>query len=211
MAKIVLIHGYGVGLSARTTPLEEHLGFAGFYELLQKRSVAVFAWNQEENHSPLYFFNPSNHYKVYKQEKSAAASDAVFSKLTTFLTAEQPHTLVCHSLGALLLLNYAQHHTLPSCVKKVVLVQADVPADLTTVISKESLHKLTAQTEVLNVYCPWDPALITSKILHRYTPAGLTKVSLPNIKNKMIPLFGHWNLHTATIMQKQFAEFVAAL
>lgn len=211
MSDIVLIHGYGVGLSASKHPLEQHLGFAGFYELIQRKSVKIFAWHQEENHSPFYFFNPLNHYKVYKKEKSAAKSEALFSQLNEFLNKEQPQTLVCHSLGALLLLNYIQHHNLPASVKKVVLVQADVPADLTQIVTSSSLNKLMSTTTVLNIYCPWDPALITSKVLHHYTPAGLTNLNFPKIKNKMIPLFGHWNLHTATIMQKQFAQFVDSL
>lgn len=211
MANIVLIHGYGVGLSPSKHPLEDLLGFAGFYDLLLRKKVAVFAWHQEENHSPLYFFNPRNHYQVYQKEKSAATSGTVFKSLEAFLQKEQPVTLVCHSLGALLLLTYINHHKLPDSVKKVVLVQADVPADLSLVTREKSLRELTAAREVLNVYCPWDPALITSKVLHKYNPAGLTKISTPQIKNKMIPLFGHWNLHTATIMQKQFAQFVASL
>lgn len=211
MADIVLIHGYGVGLSPSKHPLENHLGFAGFYELLLKKSVAIFSWYQEENHSPLYFFNPSNHYQVYKKEKSAAISEAVFKNLGAYLEKEQPTTLVCHSLGALLLLSYITNHSLPTSVKKVVLVQGDVSNDLVQVTSAKSLNKLTSEVNVINIYCPWDPALITSKVLHHYTPAGLTPINHPQIKNKLIPLFGHWNLHTATIMQKQFARFVASL
>jgi pimeloyl-ACP methyl ester carboxylesterase len=166
--------------------------------------VALFSWYQEEKHSLFDFLNTKLHYQTYKKEKAAASSDKVLHKLKKFLDQEQPTTVVCHSLGALVFLNYLQKYSPVPSIKKVVLVQADIP-DTREIPSNPT--KIT----FINAYCPWDPALLYSWFFHRYKPAGLTGWKQPHVHNRMVPLFGHWNLHASSITQKQFASFVASL
>lgn len=204
MAKIVLIHGYGVGLSTKKNSLSLDLGFTAFYNKLISKDVALFSWYQEESHSLLSFLNPRFHYQTYIKEKAAAKSPAILNTLKQFLEKEHPSVIVCHSLGAYLFLEYLKQFSEISSIKKVVFVQADIA-------NSTKIPTGTHNIEFINVFCPWDPALISSWILHDYRPAGLTGWHQPGVHNTFVPLFGHWNLHNSSIMQKQFAQFVASL
>ncbi|MDQ5951309.1 MAG: hypothetical protein QG639_586 [Patescibacteria group bacterium] len=204
MAKIVLVHGYGAGLTHSQSPLPIHLGFSAFYEGLVAKEVAMFSWYQTEVHSVTSFLNPRFHYQTYQQEKVAAQSPSVLKSFKTFIEAQTPEIVVCHSLGSFLFLSYMKKYVEPSSIKKVVFVQADIPDTMN--IPPNPNH-----IQFVNAYCPWDPALLVSKMLHGYTPAGLTGWRQPIVKNKLVPLFGHWHLHISSIAQKQFAQFVASL
>lgn len=203
MADIVLIHGYGVGITPQQS-LTLDLGFSAFYEGLVSRDVALFSWYQNTSSGIINFLNIPFHYLTYQKERTAADSEHVLRNLKRFIEKEKPEIVVCHSLGAYLFVEYVRkYHEEPS-IKKAVLVQADMPSTIT-------LPPNSNKIQFINVFCPWDPALFTSKFMHHYTPAGLTGWKAPGVKNKFIPLFGHWNLHASTIAQKQFAKFVASL
>lgn len=204
MAKIVLVHGYGTGLSPLKSSKTDHHGFSGFEKGILSKDVAVFSWHQEENSSLLKFINPYFHYKTYEKERSAAQSTELLKGFKKFIEKEKPDIVVCHSLGAYLFLNYLKQYEEVSSIKKAVFVQADLK-------NNKPFPANPNHIEFTNVYCPWDPALLTSKVMHGYTPAGLTGWKQPQVRNKFIPLFGHWNLHISTIAQKQFAEFVSSL
>jgi hypothetical protein len=105
--------------------------------------------------------------------------------------------------GSYLFWKYLDKYKEPASIK-IVFVQADMADDTKFPLNIENIS-------FLNMFCPWDPALLTSWALHKYRPAGLTGWQQPHVKNKMLPLFGHWNLHASTIAQKQFAAFVASL
>jgi hypothetical protein len=204
MAKIALIHGYGVGLSPQKKSLSLDLGFTAFYDGVINKDVSVFSWYQEEKHSILDFLNPHLHYQTYLKEKNAAQSNELLRQFKVFIEKEKPTTVVCHSLGAYLFLKYLEKFEEPTTIKKVVFVQADIA-------NNTQFPNNTQDITFLNIFCPWDPALLTSWLLHKYQPAGLTGWKQPRARNKMLPLFGHWNLHASTIAQKQFAAFVASL
>lgn len=204
MAKIVLVHGYGAGLSPSKDSFSLDLGFKGFQAGLISREVAMFTWYQQESHSLLSFLNPQFHYQTYRKEKIAAQSSEVLHKFKSFIEKEKPETIVCHSLGAYLFLNYMRKFAEISSIKKVVFVQADIPDDTKMPVNPNSI-------KFVNAFCFWDPALLVSKILHHYTPAGLTGWRESTVTNKLIPLFGHWHLHISSIARAQFAQFVASL
>lgn len=203
MARIVLIHGYGVGLTPKKSALPLDLGFSGFFEGLVSKEVSLFSWYQEEKHSLSYYLNPVFHLRVYKKERHAGATDSVLSSLKDFLSKEQPEILVCHSLGAFVFLQYLKKYKAPQSLRRVVFVQADFT-------SQANLPKHT-QFSYLNLYCPWDPALIISWMIHGQRPAGLIGWKQPQITNKLLPLSGSWNLHNSNIEKKQFARFISSL
>jgi len=204
MARIVLIHGYSIGLSATKDPVPSDLRFSGFSDQLKAGEAVVFPWYQEENHSFLSLINPFFLYQVYTKEKIASESERVLLNLKDFFKAEQPKIIVCHSLGAALLIQFLNRYKLERSVQDIVFVQADLS-------NKTPLPKDLFQVKLFNIFCYWDPALMASWLINGVQPAGLTGWEQPEVENKFVPLFGHWNLHDASISQKQFAQFVSSL
>ncbi|PIY79707.1 MAG: hypothetical protein COY81_01170 [Candidatus Pacebacteria bacterium CG_4_10_14_0_8_um_filter_43_12] len=198
MARIILIHGYSVGITISSGPLPADLGFSSFEEQLATREAVMFSWYQEEKHSFFSFINPFYLHQLYKIEKIASQSVAVLTRLAKLLTEEQPEIIVCHSLGTTLLLNFLNAFSLEKSVEKIIFIQSDIPKNT-------AIPETLTQVEFLNVYCFWDPVLLLSWFLNGVRPIGLIGWNRPGIVNRFVPLFGRWNLHNASIADKKFA------
>lgn len=208
--KIALIHGYAVdmeiGILRRR--LGRDAGFAAFRRLLDSGDAVLFRWAEHMRFSSIHYINPFAHLRVYNVEKNKAVSDKLHQEFSEFLDRERPDTLVCHSMGSYLLMNYINKFGLPDFIRKVVFVQGDIPAG--TVISNPDIIKRLENKElaIYNYYCWWDITLISSMILNRYVPLGLTGSRLKHIHNRFFPLYKKINLHQSSMNDDKLIELI---
>ncbi|MEK7458867.1 MAG: hypothetical protein AAB663_00500, partial [Patescibacteria group bacterium] len=197
MLRIALIPGYATELatkgfrSARATDA----GFTAFRTLINQAHAVTFRWGIPRTLSFFATLALMPILTLYRNEEQHAITERTMSNLKTFLTTHQPEVIVAHSLGARLLMEYCHRHTLPASVKRVVLCQADMP----TVTPPLHHH-----VEILHVYCPWDPSLILSSILHSDVRAGLRKMA--GVRNILIPLWRPINFHTSSIRDARLVD-----
>ena len=200
MAKIVLIHGFAVHL---TVPIiRPPFGPAACFKVFEKKvedgEAKVFQWGIKKQVSPVRLLDPFFWIKHYQSEKAIATSSATLERLQDFLEQEKPEIIICHSMGCYLLNNFCKNFSLPDSVKKIIFVQADTSALSASYAPSAPLH---------NFFCPWDPTLLISMIFNREKRVGLFSSSKAD-KNIFWPLFLPINLHTSTIRDKRFLEFV---
>ncbi len=195
--KSLLIHGYGIG---RTAPLffkrfAEDGGFSIFSAHIKDRKAEVFFWDIEKKYSFLQSINPFENFNLYKSEKQKASSPELLSTLHQTFNKNMPDTVICHSLGCYLFLQYINKYSLPNTVKKIIFIQGDISSK--SVINNHALQMLIKKRPVIviNTYCPWDYNLWGSAILNQYLPIGLGRVLLQGINNKLLPV-GILNAHT---------------
>jgi hypothetical protein len=196
----LLIHGYGVGAQYLKFHLAEgaNAGFGAFDKLITEKRAGVFRWDIPRYYGYKTVFNPLNHLSLYNQERIKATTTKLHTELTKMILKNKPETIVCHSMGCHLLMSYLKFNTLPASVKKIVLIQADIPNDSTlpaTIRSQIENKKL----EIINLYCPWDQALLITLPLHFKLKAGLTGYKNPLAQNIFFPLYKRSNLHTSSI------------
>ena len=192
MREAVLIHGYAVGMtSLLRRPAGPNAGFEAFADAIASNRVAVFHWGLKEHLSLGQFFNPFFIFNYYCRERRLAQADETTERLKHFLEETTPRVIVCHSMGAAVLTNYVKHHGLPASVERIVFVQADLDA----------LEAGVIEIPLLNLFCPWDPTLLLSSILHRRLRAGL--VGLRRSGDRLRPLYRPLNLHTSSIRDPQ--------
>lgn len=197
MAEVVLIHGYAVGMtSLLRRPLPDHRGFAAFANDLAINRARVFSWGLTEPLSLKQFFNPFFIYAFYRRERALAEDPQTLDRLKVFLESEQPRVIICHSMGAFLLARYLKRHFLPSSVKRVLLVQADIDTN----------EDVATPVSLTNVFCPWDSTLAFSSLLHVRPRAGL--VGLRQANNVLFPLFRPINLHTSSIRDPHLRRMI---
>ena len=103
-------------------------------------------------------------------------------------------------MGARLLQNYLKNYDFPNTVKRAILIQADIPS--ITLFNKSNVP-------LYNLYCPWDPTLFTSMLINLYLPAGLIGLKCAS-KNVLFPLWGAFNLHIASIGNKNIVKFISS-
>lgn len=197
MSRIALIPGYATDLtikgfrSARATDA----GFSAFRTLISQAHAVAFRWGIPRTLSFFATLTLVPILTLYRNEEQHAITKQTMSNLKTFLTAHEPEVIVAHSLGARLVMEYCRHHTLPPSVKRIVLCQADMPT-----VTPPHHH----QVEILHIYCPWDPSLIISSILHRDIRAGLRKMA--GVRNILIPLWRPINFHTSSIRDARLVD-----
>lgn len=205
MSDIALIHGFatGLNLSVIRTARGREAGFFGFKGLIEKGVAKPFRWDAIENVSFWKALSPLTYLTVYRREREMVQSEETHAALDAFLRDERPSVIVCHSMGCALLLSFLSRHTLPSSVRHVVFVQADIPRDT----------PLPAAPSVTwhNLHCPWDPTLFASALYHRSVRAGQTGLRDRRARNRLTPLYGGWNLHTVSISDPKTAAWTAAL
>jgi hypothetical protein len=196
----LLIHGYGVGAQYLNFHLAEgvNAGFGAFDKLIAEGRAGVFRWDIPKYYEYNTIFNPLNHLALYNQERAKAQTKETHAELAKMQRDSNPETIVCHSMGCHLLISYLKHNTLPTSVKNIVLIQADIPDDtlLPDTIEKSICDK---KLKILNLYCPWDQALLTTLPLHFKLKAGLTGYKNPLVQNIFFPLYKRSNLHTSSI------------
>lgn len=201
MHKVVLVPGYATELEVQhlRRPRGIDAGFSAFHRHMRQGNTVAFRWGIARTLSPIAALLGVPTLALYREEEVRAVAPATLSAFATFLTQEQPNVIVAHSLGARLVTAYCRNHTLPASVTRIVLCQADMaPEDLYT-------HD---RVDVVNVYCPWDPSLAISAILHGGARAGLHK--LPNVHNVHIPLWRPLNLHTSSIRDPRLVTIATA-
>jgi len=199
---LVLVHGYGIGKIAPQLIKEAGVtgGFDGFRESVEKGDAFVFRWDVKVRCKIWDFINPIAEYNLYKRERKLAESTDIHAIFHTFLLEHAPKTIVCHSLGCYLLLNYLRKYDLPHSVTRVVFVQADLSR------SAESIDKLSEKhIALINYYCPWDYVLLSSVLFNKYIPAGLFGLSGSYVFNKFHPLRGLL-IHVSSIRDIGFAN-----
>ncbi len=204
MAKILLIHGYGTGNPVYNKK-ERYYQFLGFKKLIDSGEAAVFEWFKKEDYHNFEFINPVHHFLIYRKEKVLADEKKTFESLRQTLKINKPKTIICHSMGSLLLLNYLKHSDLPEFVEKVIFIQADVPRNFMMpgdIEKRLKKHQLTWE----NYYCHWDFALIASLFINMYIPAGLVGTSSRLIKNRFYPLHSYILLHISSIRSERFIK-----
>ncbi len=190
MSKIVLIHGYGANIDSPFHRINQELDFKAFKRHLQNGDAKIYIWSEDTVNLSLFkSLNPFIYQKIYKQDRKKATSNENLKRLHNFLSQEKPEILVCHSLGSHMILSYLEHYQLPANVKKIFLVQADVPHN----------RKIPdVHAAIYNVFCYWDVTLVLSMIVNWYIPAGL--IGLKNSKNNIFfPLYKRPNLHLSSI------------
>jgi hypothetical protein len=210
--QFLLIHGYGVGAQYLSFHQAEgvNAGFGAFDKLIAEGRVGVFRWD-----IPRYFgyktvFNPLSHLELYNKERAKAQSIEIHAKLTKTLQETSPENIVCHSMGCHLLMSYLKLNTLPPSVKNIILIQADIPNNTPLSETVESLIK-AKKLKIINLYCPWDQALLTTLPLHFKLKAGLTGYKNPQVQNIFFPLYKRTNLHTSSINDPDLVKLVKEL
>lgn len=200
MSRIVLLHGFAVHLTAPVVrpPFGPSASLSAFDDLVTTGEARVFPWGIKREVSPIELLNPRRVQKLYQDELTLVHSNALQIELDQFLRKEKPTTIVCHSMGCILLQSHIQNFPLPSSVKSIVLIQSDL---------SEST-KLHTTIPVHHLYCPWDPTLILSSITNKSLRAGLLASKHPNANNVLFPLVRLSNLHTSSIRDKKLIQFI---
>lgn len=203
MSRIVLLHGFAVHLTAPVVrpPFGPSASLSAFDDLIATGEAKVFPWGIKREVSPVELLNPRLIRKLYQDELTLVHSNALQVELDQFLRKEQPSTIVCHSMGCVLLQSHIQNFPLPASVKSIILIQSDLP-------ESAPLH---TTVPVHHLYCPWDPTLILSSITNKSLRAGLLASKQSNANNILFPLVRLSNLHTSSIRDKKLINFIDSL
>ena len=196
----LLIHGYGVGANYLNIHKAEGIngGFGAFDKLILEQNAIVFRWDIKRYFEYKTMFNPFNHLALYNQERSKAQLPETHLNLKLIIERYKPESIICHSVGSLLMTSFLKDNSLPSYVKNIVFIQADIPNNTQLPGQIKSLIK-NKNLNITNLYCPWDQALLTTLPLHFTLKAGLVGYKNPLIKNIFFPLYKKTNLHTSSI------------
>lgn len=211
--KIVLIHGYGIGIKPVlfTSCNTLDAGFESFSSLIKRKKAVTFRWDIPKSLTFLQSFNPYEQLCIYKRELKKALRKEIQQKLYNFLTHEKPSVAICHSLGARLLMQSINAYGLPKTLTNIIFVQADIPSDF-PITDKETIKKLEKKIlQIWNFYCVWDPALLTSFFLNKTIPSGLIGSSNKYVANKFFPLYKRINLHRSSICDGNFVKEIRSI
>ena len=188
--KIALIHGYAgqTRMSIFRPPLDQTGGFSAFKTLVQKQQAFAFPWGESVQLSLLASLWPFSYQKIYQTEAQQIVQSELQQRLFQFLDEHEVTTVIAHSLGCRFIYETAKHIGLPGSVKRVIWVQSDV--DVSVPIDD-------VFPELINVWCPWDPTLLCSVVIHQlHMRAGLVPVL--GAQNVFHPLWRVSNLHTSS-------------
>lgn len=203
-ADLLLIHGFAIGLDTWFHPKKNHLaGFEVFADEVVSGKAKIFRWTAEQKTPFFVSWNPFFYRTYYLNEREKAQDIATLRDLHRVIHEAQPETVICHSMGSYLFLQYVKRFNLPVCVKKVVFIQADC--------SKTDLLLADISTEIapfINVYRFFDPSLWVSSLYHRALRIGLYKLSLPNMKSIYLPSMSWLNPHTASLYDKKLKRLI---
>lgn len=209
-SKIALVHGFATDavFSVFRPALGADAGFEAFREEVEKGEVTVFRWGIERGFSALQILGLLPVLKLYRDEERRAADPEWQEKLFQFLEGRHIETVVCHSLGCRFLLDTINSLGLPSSLKKIVFVQADISRSQfitdETVLSKMAGGSL----KWMNVYCAWDQSLLASTLLTGHWRYGMSKVKHPYIENRFMALKTLPNLHTCSIRSDMLKKLI---
>lgn len=208
----LLIHGYGVG----ATYLDFHqaegknAGFGAFDKLIREQRAVIFRWDVPRYFGYKTIFNPLNHLALYDEEWTKAQLPETHKRLLQMIEKYQPKTIVCHSMGALLMISFLKNNSLPKFVQNIVLVQSDIPSDTPIPQNIQTLIR-DKKLNIINLYCPWDQALLTTLPLQFKLKVGLTGYKNLLVQNIFFPLYKKLNLHTSSINDKNLIKLIEKL
>lgn len=203
MAKIVLLHGFAVGLTSPVVrrPFGPGASFEVFNKAVEGGEAAVFSWGDKQQVGLFRLINPLFLRRFYQKEKKLAQDIETQKALNNFLIHEQPEIIISHSMGSFLLSKFLQKFSLPKSVRLLIFIQADV----------SEKTGVSPGVRILNLYCPWDPTLLVSTVLNHGWRWGLKKIKQENIENILFPLWRPPNLHTSSIRDKKLLELISQL
>jgi hypothetical protein len=192
--KTILIHGYGVLASYPIIRPQSssHLGFRVFENQIKQGSSLLYRWGMERKYTFFDMLNPFEYLRLYWEEKRLAQDPETFKNLALLLETHQPETIVCHSMGCFLFQQFSLSNSLPSTVKHILLVQADMSRGV-------EIPKKWENIAIKNIWCFWDQALWESVFVNQYLPAGLFGLKSKAIQNRFMPLYRTLNLHESPL------------
>ncbi len=207
MSRIVLIHGFATGVrySVFRDAHGADAGFKAFRELVEQGDATAFRWDIQETASFWQTINPLYILGVYRRERALASHPETHEALARFFADESPEIVICHSLGACLLLEHIRRHGLPDSVRRIVFTQADAhPREFAFCEALEERLRNGSLT-MINAHCPWDPSLWCSLVLNG-ARAGLAGARHPLVRDVFWPLVKPINLHTSAIRSPGFPK-----
>ena len=195
-----LIHGYGKALDIQEPNIPANGGFYIFDTEISTQQAYPYIWAEDVKRNQFTPYNLIAQLQLYYKEKDKTQNPAEHQRLKQELSTHKPKTIIAHSSGARLLVNYLIYYKLPKSVQSIIFVQAD--------ISREELNlaNLPIQAKFINFWCWWDPALITSTLLNRYIPIGLYPPQRQ--ESKFYPLHNLPNPHQDIWRDHQFKQAI---
>ncbi|MCC6563649.1 hypothetical protein IT087_02045 [Candidatus Uhrbacteria bacterium] len=209
MSRIVLIHGFatGIGFSIFRPAYGADAGFSAFKSDIVSGVAKAFRWDIKGQASFFQSLNPFYTWDIYRRERKIAEDPETYRKLAEFLSHEQPETIICHSMGCFLFLEYLKHQSLPASVRNVVFNQADLPSSGVSLPSEIEERIRSRRLTITNTYCVWDVTLWCAVLIGSSLRAGLVGLRNPFVRNAFFPLVRPINLHTAAIRSPRFRAF----
>jgi hypothetical protein len=195
-----LIHGYGKALDIQEPDIPENGGFYIFDNEITQNQAYPYIWAEPVQRNFLTPYNLIAQIQLYYRERYKTEDTKEHQRLYQELESQKPKTIIAHSSGARLLVNYLVDYKLPPSVQTIIFVQAD--------ISREELDlaNLPNQAKFINFWCWWDPALITSTLLNKYIPIGLCP---PEPKySQFYPLYKLPNPHQNIWKDNKFKQII---
>jgi hypothetical protein len=199
-----LIHGYGKALDIQEPNIPTNGGFYIFDTEISNQKAYPYIWAEEIVRNRLTPYNLITQLQLYYKERAKTHNPAEHQRLKQELSKHKPKTIIAHSSGARLLVNYLVDYQLPPSVQIIIFVQAD--------ISKRELDSAnlpTNKVKLINFWCWWDPALITSTLLNRYIPIGLYPPQRQD--SKFYPLHNLPNPHQDIWRDNKFKAVINTL
>lgn len=204
---LLLIHGFASGL--RIPGIRDRRGKEAGFDVFAKEisdgTAHVFHWAIEEDVPAPHVINPRYYEKIYLAEQKKAYSIETRRALSDLLKKTKPSTILCHSFGCALLLNFLAHDPLPTSVRTIIFVQADLPSDAAIPLT------LPRTIRLFNLFCVWDPTLLWSAIYHRKWRAGQIGLKYPRVKNINLPLKKMPNLHAQILADERLKRMIEKL
>lgn len=195
-----LIHGYGKALDIQEPTIPANGGFYIFDTDISTKQAYPYIWAEEIKRNKFTPYNLITQLQLYYKERAKTQNPAEHQRLKQELSKYKPKTIIAHSSGVRLLVNYLASYTLPESVQSIIFVQAD--------ISRRELDtsKIPSKTKLISFWCWWDPALISSTLLNRYIPIGLYPSQLP--QSIFYPLHNLPNPHQDIWRDQQFKQAI---
>jgi hypothetical protein len=204
--KILFISGFATELKipSISRDLSQFRGFNFLKKLPATYEIeaSFFKWGKACSFSILDTLNPILWLALFKDEQKMTNQTKLQESLAKQIIEGGYDKIVCHSLGARLLIN-----TLDSQYTRdidfsntdVYLIQACLNVDKT-------LKNSSRKVEITNIYCPWDPSLISNILASFEVVNGLRKSN--KTKNKFWPLYKTANLHVSSINDQNLLGWI---
>lgn len=201
----VFIHGYGTNVSSKLQkPLSKHKGLKVAKDL---KAFEAFEWSIPATFSDEQTHNPLSYLDLYLKEHRKSKQITTHQSLKKFFDRTNPTTIICHSLGCELLLNYLENYNVPTNVKEVVFLQPNTSAlrqiTNTQFIAQVESEKISAIT----YFCPWDITLMIGSIVNCQISAGLFGFWTGPFSNIFLPAISAANPHTACLSEPKLLKY----